>query len=84
MTEYVADSPVVTEVRCSGCTPDVDFAQLYELRWCDRHTPDRSGAVDHVVDPGYVSSGESGGESNRLWCEFFHRDSPLKGKKEVR
>ncbi len=79
MTEYVADSPVVARAWCPGCEPFADpTLEILDIRYCDPHSPPRRGEADTTVTPeGWVSgSSEAGGESNRLWCQLLHRDTP--------
>ncbi|MBI2206995.1 MAG: hypothetical protein HYU41_24440 [Candidatus Rokubacteria bacterium] len=79
MSEYLADSPVVARTWCPGCDPFADpTLEILDIRYCDTHTPARTGEADTAVaTEGYVSgSTEAGGESNRLWCQLLHRDAP--------
>jgi hypothetical protein len=76
VTEYLADSPVVSRPYCPGCEPDADpMRELLDVRWCDEHVPVRAGSDDERVDSEAFLSGtaEAGGEMNRRWCELFHR-----------
>ena len=80
MSEYLADSPIVARSWCPGCEPFADPSlEILDVRHCDLHAPVREGSDDTTVtSDGHVSgSTEAGGESNRLWCQFFHRDAAL-------
>lgn len=59
--------------------PDCDgppTADLYDLVYCWRHVPVRTGADDDRV-PGDTTGGytEAGGESNRAACAWIHREA---------
>ena len=78
MTDYLPDTPCVARAYCPGCEPDADpFAEILDVHWCDAHVPPRDGSDDGTVASTIVVSGsaEAGGEGNRRWCEFFHRDA---------
>jgi hypothetical protein len=71
------DSPSVARPYCPTCEPDVDSTQeILDIRWCESHTPERTGSEDSVVStPVYLSgSSEAGGDDNRRWCELLHKD----------
>ena len=76
MSEQLPDSPLVARTWCPGCEPLADpTLQILDLRYCDQHTPARSGLDDvSVTSENYLSgSAEAGGDANRLWCELLHR-----------
>lgn len=78
MTEFRSESTVLARLYCPGCEPDADpFAEILDVHWCDAHVPPRDGSDDGTVATTIVVSGsaEAGGEGNRRWCEFFHRDA---------
>src|SRR6185436_19055694 len=78
VTEVRSDSSVLARLYCPGCEPDADpFAEILDVHWCDAHMPARDGSDDGTVTTTIVVSGsaEAGGEGNRRWCEFFHRDA---------
>ena len=79
MSEYLSDSPVVARGWCPGCEPLADpTLDILDVRYCEQHTPVREGDADRSVTAESCASGstEAGGESNRLWCELFHRRRP--------
>lgn len=76
MTDYIPDSPTVARGYCPTCEPTADpERELLDLRWCEEHAPDRSGAQDaRVQSSAYLSgSADVGGEVNRAWCDLLHR-----------
>jgi hypothetical protein len=76
--EYLADSPVIARPYCPGCEPGADpMREVLDVRWCDEHTPLREGSDDERVNSSAFLSGtaEAGGDANRRWCEFLHRDA---------
>jgi hypothetical protein len=76
VSEYLATSPVVARAWCPGCEPLADpLAELLEVRYCDDHIPGRAGSADAAIPADAVMPGsaEAGGESNRAWCDLFHR-----------
>jgi hypothetical protein len=78
MSDYLPDSPYLAERYCPGCEPDRDeMKEILEVRWCEAHSPNREGKADEAVGPvGFMNgSDESGGDSNRRFCEMFHRPS---------
>ncbi len=86
MTEdYLPDSPVVSRAYCPGCEPEADpTAEVLDVRYCERHAPERDGRDDDAVrSQQYLSgSAEAGGEENRLWCDFVHRREEKKDEEE--
>ena len=61
---------------CLGCEPDRDpSVEIFHIYQCPAHTQDTSGAMDRLVQQdAYLSGGsEVEGETNKLWCDFFHR-----------
>jgi hypothetical protein len=83
--DYLPDSPVVSRSYCPGCEPEADPSkEVLDVRWCERHAPDRDGRDDDAVrSQQYLSgSAEAGGEENKRWCDFVHRDTIHKDKKE--
>ena len=79
VSEQPPDSPVVARAWCPGCEPFADpFLQILDTRYCDQHLPSRDGFDDScVTTDSHLSGGaEAGGDANRLWCEFFHREAP--------
>ncbi len=78
MPEFHADSTVLARLYCPGCEPDADpFTEILDVHWCDAHMPTRDGSDDGTVASTIVVSGsaEAGGEGNRRWCDFFHREA---------
>jgi hypothetical protein len=79
VSEYLTDSPVVARSWCPGCEPLADpTLEILDVRYCDLHTPCREGSDDTTVSAeGHLAgSAEAGGDANRRWCQFFHRDAP--------
>ncbi len=79
VSEHLPDSPIVARAWCPGCEPLADpTLQILDIRYCDQHVPGRDGSDDETVSSeGHLSgSAEAGGDANRLWCEFFHRQTP--------
>ena len=77
MNDFLPDSPNVARIVCPGCEAADPFSEILDLRYCDRHTPSREGAMDgHVQTLAYLSgTAEVTGEENKRWCDFFHRRS---------
>ena len=76
MTDDIADSPVVTTVRCPGCeSGPEDDTGLRETRYCAEHVPNSAGSEDDRVklEGGLSGSGEAGGAPNRAACDLIHR-----------
>lgn len=68
--------PVEPRMVCRDCEPDTDPIKELVIFWpCETHWVDPVGSEDATVFHGESPSGsaEAGGESNRAWCEFFHR-----------
>ena len=76
--DHIADTPPAATPYCPGCEPDRDpRAEALETRYCETHLPPRTGTEDAKVgDAAYISSGESGGEDNRKFCDLVHRSKP--------
>lgn len=68
------ESPYHHELSwCPECQspPNSDFAHL---QYCQRHMPVSHGELDRLVDNSdYIASGDAGGESNKQFCDLFHR-----------
>jgi hypothetical protein len=78
VTEFIPDSPSVARAYCPGCEPDADPSlEILDLRWCQTHLPSSQGEDDGTVRVENFLSGtvEAGGDDNRRWCEFFHREA---------
>lgn len=76
MTDWLSDTPKVSRSACPVCEPDADFsAELLDVWYCERHTPDRGGADDETVtSTGYLSgSADAGGPDNARMCDLIHR-----------
>lgn len=59
---------------CPACPENANLTQLWVMRYCEAHVPDRSGLVDNVVDsPSYIAQGEADGRSGKLICDLIHR-----------
>lgn len=78
MTDFLADTPPAVPSVCPTCEPERDPRE-YDTRYCEPHTPDRSGGDDgRMPTPVYYSgSGEVGGEDNRRFCDLIHRKKRL-------
>jgi len=51
------------------CDPDADpTREILDTRYCGYN-----GHDPHAPIGAYVTTGEAGGEDNRVWCDFFHR-----------
>jgi hypothetical protein len=79
----VANTPVVTRDYCPVCDPARDpLAELVTAVLCSEHRPTASGTADEIAaarnQPVYYADPEAGGESNRRWCELFHRPKERK------
>ena len=72
---YLLATPSVARLYCPGCEVDADPSQvILDVRWCESHSPARTGADDEVVTASAPLSGsaEAGGDDNRRWCEILH------------
>lgn len=70
-------TPVVGRVWCPVCEPLADpTVEILDTRYCDNHLPNRIGTEDVLVrgEGGMSGSAEAGGEANRAWCRFIHRN----------
>ena len=78
MTDYLHETPSLSEDFCPGCTPERDpLIGVTIVRYCHRHETAVVSPDDGLVPPtpdyfGYASY-EAGGESNKKWCDFLHR-----------
>lgn len=83
MSDILPDSPAIARPYCPTCEPDADpCKEILDVRWCDAHSPNRSGLDDETISPGVMPSGsaEAGGDDNAKWCGIVHRNRD----KEVR
>lgn len=70
------ETPSLSRFYCPGCEPEADPSRdILEVHRCWRHPALDAGSEDASVTTSAPTSTEAGGESNRLWCEFFHRDA---------
>jgi hypothetical protein len=70
-------TPDLSSLYCPGC--DVERDPLHEvltIHWCDEHRPS-SGGVDDTRSTlgraGLTAMVDAEAETNRLWCDLFHR-----------
>lgn len=77
MSQWPTDTPSLARLYCPGCEPTADpLHEILDVRWCGTHGQREHGLDDEmVVASAWISgSQEAGGEDNRLWCAFLHRN----------
>jgi len=65
-----------TRTYCPGCEPATNpLTELVTMCYCGTHCPADSGADDlHGAIPDQPAiPGDAGGQTNRAFCDFFHR-----------
>lgn len=82
LNDWVPDTPYQARSYCPLCEPEADpIKEILEVRWCELHTPSRSGSADdYIRSNAYLSgSAEAEGADNKRWCDAIHRgiEAPL-------
>lgn len=65
-----------TRQYCPGCEPDTNpLTELVNVCYCGTHCPAESGVEDQhpAIPETQAVPQDAGGETNRLFCNFFHR-----------
>jgi len=66
-----------SSIYCPGCDTGRDpLREILTIHWCDDHRPSSDGVDDARTTLGRAGLGalaDAEAETNRLWCDLFHR-----------